>query len=359
MPHFTLPADGLYHLVPIGEFPHRPSGVAQVIDETACAAMVRHFAEEARQPEFAGLLMDFDHFSHDPQKPSEAAGWVTRLEARPDGVWGEIRWSDTGLAAVQGGRYRFVSPVFDRADMQEVEPSISPIRPFADSLSRPLRPLRPLRLARLALTNDPNLHGLTPLSNRLLSEPESVLGGPALPLGLPAAGTAADPVPKPNPKPKKDHMSTIATLLGLAPEASEDALAAGIEQLKNRVTELEQHNRSLLEAEFQTRFAQRVKPEVRAQIQEQFLANRAATILILEGVAAVSSPAPEPPLPDGSLYNRRQTHPPVTEPGCSQTRELRQREVEAYRAGHPGCAYDTAWNAVRATKPELFQESER
>jgi len=339
--------------VPLGEFPHRSSGVTQVIDAAACAAMVRQFAQAARPPEFAGLLMDFDHFSQDPQKPSEAAGWVTRLEARPDGVWGEIRWSDTGLAAVQGGRYRYVSPVFDRADLEEVASPPAPTPRCSDS---PFRSLRPLRLARLALTNDPNLRGLTPLSNRLGSEPESALGGPILPLGLSAADAAADPVPTPNLKQKTETMTKLTTLLGLAPEASEDALAAGIAQLQNRLTELEQHNRALLEAEFQTRFAPRLKPEARAQIQEQFLANRAATILILEGVAPVPNPAPEPPLADGSLYNRRQTHPPATGPGCGPTRELRQREVEAYRAGHPGCAYDTAWNAVRATKPELFQD---
>ena len=354
-PVFALPADGLYHLVPQGRFPHAEAGVIQVLDEPACRAIARRFAEEARQPGFAGLLVDFDHFSHDPAKPSEAAGWITRLEARAGGVWGEIRWSDKGERAVKGGRYRFVSPVFDAADLEEVAPAPGArdvpgsVPPLAQprSPSAP-RALRPRRLARLALTNDPNLKGMQPLTNRAAAP---VAARPPCP--DPSSGAAEGSIP--NTHLQTPSMNKIATLLGLAAEADENALLARVEQLKNRVAELEQANRTLLEAEFDTRFAHRVKPEARPRVKEQFLANRAGTLLILEGLADPPHPNPAAPPPDGSAFDRHHARHPGAPLAQTQPRELRNREVEAFRQAHR-CDYDTAWNAVRAAKPELFPD---
>jgi len=79
---FQMPADGWYQLAPLGEFVHAGAGVVQVVDTEACAAMVNRFAEEAGKANFAGLLVDFDHFSLDGEKRSEAAGWITELEKR-------------------------------------------------------------------------------------------------------------------------------------------------------------------------------------------------------------------------------------------------------------------------------------
>ena len=114
--------------------------------------MARTFAEEARQPNFPGLLVDFDHASHDPAQPTTAAGWISSLEPRDDGLYAQVRWSDLGHAALTGGRYRLASPVWNRADCDEW------CAPFGDD--RDALHLRPRRLDRLALTNDPNLPGL-------------------------------------------------------------------------------------------------------------------------------------------------------------------------------------------------------
>ena len=84
---FKLPGDGWYQVAPLGVFPHSAMAVVQVIDEVACVSIVNQFAEEAMGENFAGLLIDFDHFSLDAKNKSEAAGWVTTLEARlPEGV---------------------------------------------------------------------------------------------------------------------------------------------------------------------------------------------------------------------------------------------------------------------------------
>jgi hypothetical protein len=146
---FQTPADGWYQVAPMGEFGHAQAGLTQVVDAEACLAMVNRFAEEAKAPNFAGLLVDFDHFSLDGEKRSEAAGWITALQNRDGGLFAKIRWSDVGESAVKGGRYRFLSPVWNRADCVELGGGR----------------VRPVRLLNAAVTNDPNLKGMRPLSN--------------------------------------------------------------------------------------------------------------------------------------------------------------------------------------------------
>ncbi len=82
---FQVPADGWYQVAPLGEFAHAQAGVVQVVDAEACATMANRFAEEAKVANFAGLLVDFDHFSLDGEKRSEAAGWITDLAVRVPG----------------------------------------------------------------------------------------------------------------------------------------------------------------------------------------------------------------------------------------------------------------------------------
>ena len=155
-PDFRLPDDGWYHIAPLGEFAHAGAGVMQVIDQEACVAMAARFTADAKTPNFPGLLVDFDHFSLDGEKRSEAAGWIFGLENRENGLWAQIRWSDLGEEAVKGGRYRFLSPVWARTDCVDLGP---------DPMSG-LDRVRPVRILNAAVTNDPNLKGLVPLSNR-------------------------------------------------------------------------------------------------------------------------------------------------------------------------------------------------
>jgi hypothetical protein len=146
---FKMPNDGWYQLAPLGEFPHAVAGINQVVDVEACVAMVSRFNADGAIPNFAGLLVDFDHFSLDDRARSEAAGWIMGLEARATGLWANIRWSDVGEEAVKGGRYRFLSPVWARNDCVDLGNGR----------------VRPVRLLNAAVTNEPNLKGLVALSN--------------------------------------------------------------------------------------------------------------------------------------------------------------------------------------------------
>ena len=99
---FKMPDDGWYQFAPLGEFPHEGADVVQVVDTEACTAMVARFNADAAVANFAGIMLAFDQFSMDIGQRSEAAGWVTDLESRDTGLWGQIRWSDIGEAAVKG-----------------------------------------------------------------------------------------------------------------------------------------------------------------------------------------------------------------------------------------------------------------
>lgn len=145
---FSVPADGWIHIAPIGNHSH-PKGLMQVIDRKSVEAMVSNFDKRKESdPKFPGVLVDFDHFSQSGDKPSEAAGWIENLQRRDDGLWAKVRWSDVGEKAVNGGRYRLVSPVWLRKNCETLDNN----------------EIRPLVLDSVALTNEPNLKGLTPLT---------------------------------------------------------------------------------------------------------------------------------------------------------------------------------------------------
>ncbi len=44
-------------------------------------------------------------------RPSPARGWITAMEARSDGIWGKVDWTEVGRELVEGRAYRKLSPV--------------------------------------------------------------------------------------------------------------------------------------------------------------------------------------------------------------------------------------------------------
>ncbi len=158
-----------------GVFPNAAAGVDQVFDAIGFNTLVASFDAKAYRPNFPGLLIDFDHFSYDTSKPSNAAGWS---HARPgslridgDRLLLKSRWTDEGAEALRTGRYRLCSPVFNRCEQLGG------------------KRVRPIELESVALTNQPNMRGMEPIANRLIfnreltfTSPRSRVGGEPLTL---------------------------------------------------------------------------------------------------------------------------------------------------------------------------------
>ena len=154
--NFQHPADGWYHIEAIGEHPNAEAGVVQVIDAAAVESIVNRFNAAAAAGKLSHgheMLIDHEHFKHDSDKETRAFGWLTRLENRADGIYGQIRWTATGKPAVDGGDYRFFSTEYAPADLEEVGGVKNRVRPLA--------------LDGLTLTNEPNNKGQRPITNRI------------------------------------------------------------------------------------------------------------------------------------------------------------------------------------------------
>lgn len=282
----TLPADGWYHVVPIGEFYVKLDDgrkVLQVIDQKAIKAMLdRKLLED-------DLLVDYEHFSYDADKTSEAAGWLKELEVRVDGLWARIEWTDAGEPAVKNKRYRFVSPVWYPEDCEPVENKANA--------------LRPLRLDTIALTNAPNLKGMRPLSNR---------------------GAGNDPLVNSHTATKGKQMKQVCALLGLSTDASEESVVEKVTALQNRAADADALKNRAETAEGKLKAAETKQLETdadafcdehaehignRETIRAQFIANREGT----EAMFAAMKTAAAKPTGTAPIHNRQQ--PAGKEPG--------------------------------------------
>lgn len=329
---FQMPADGFYPLVPRGEFPH-PTGVLQVIDDSACAAMLNRFGQEAATPNFAGLLLDYDHFSQDTDKSSEAAGWILKLENRADGLYGLIRWAGAGEEKVRSGAFRFVSPVWNREECESLGGN----------------KVRPLRLANCALTNDPNMKGIKPLTNRAGES------------GVTDAGQSG------GKESTMDYKSELLALLGLPADATDEQIAAAKavkagelenackdrDAMKNRAetaeTKVKAFEQERLEAEVEKDLDEHQAVIAnRAEVKAQLLTNREGTLKTLRAIKPPA--APEAPK---ALRNRDGGVPPaeleVEKRGSERAafiEELRLKNRLSHAQAHALAA---------SLKPELFK----
>ena len=136
---FQHPADGWYQIEVPGEHLNAGSGVLQVIDAAAVDSIVNRFNQEAAAYEpqhgtpFPGMLVDHEHFKHDPDKETIAYGWLMRMENRDGKPFGQIRWTNTGKPAIDGledGRRNMV-PVAMRQTAKTTDAIVHTLAPDA------------------------------------------------------------------------------------------------------------------------------------------------------------------------------------------------------------------------------------
>jgi len=322
---FMMPPDGWYQFAPMGEFPHAGADVIQVVDAEACTAMSARFKADAAVANFAGLLIDFDHFSMDGSQRSEAAGWVTDMESRDTGLWGKIRWSDIGEEAVKGGRYRFLSPVWARSDCVDLGGGR----------------IRPVRMINAALTNDPNLKGLSPLSNA------------STPLSTGKQQTIRENM-------MKRVIEQLTNHLGLAADATEALIleklgglltVAAVTELQNSLTALQGKydglivNLKAVEGELVNRhmadFEGVISEVAKPFWAEQLVSNRAGALAALGDLRDLAGKEEVPPTPGKEttrkpLHNRATARP--IPPGQGSGADGDSKAVKIRNRAHEICA---------------------
>lgn len=176
-----------------GEFPHAGAGVVQVVDDAALDAVA------GQEIPAGGILLDFDHYSDLTEEeraalaamgivlPSEAAGWLKRFARRGDKVFAEAELTPKGAESVEGKEYRFTSPTFDWAGLEDLGGGR----------------VRPVHVEKVGLTNEPNMkaigailanRGRYPLANKDEDVEWRMIGGHPVPIedGEPGAGGAGD-----------------------------------------------------------------------------------------------------------------------------------------------------------------------
>jgi len=338
-------------LAPKGEFPITLGNkhYIQVIDAEAVALLANSLAQCGP----SGALLDYDHFSHDSNHPSEAAGWIKELQARGDGLWGRVEFTDKGADAVRNRRYIFVSPTWNFGDCQAIN----------------AKNIRPTRLRNAALTNAPNLIGIRPIVNRL---PADAAQGPA----------GADPA-EPQQGVQMDYKAKLIAMLGLPAEATDEQIAAALDEKNasaartappptpdqaaaNRETAALRAERDTLK----NRVAELEKSQIEAQVEKDLddhkavIVNRAAAKAVLlanreNGLAMLK--ALRNPDAGQALHNRADARTPsanAVEGDSAASLAEKQRTAVLIIKNREKCTNTAAWNIARQEKPELFRPAE-
>lgn len=124
-------------LLPLGSFSGRDGRGPYRLDDQSAAQKV--IAATLALAAGAELPIDYDHQSDFAAVPgvggtAPAAGWIKELQARPDGIWARVEWTEAGATKLKAKEYRYISPVFTHTKSGEVA-----------------------LLLRAGLTNNPNL----------------------------------------------------------------------------------------------------------------------------------------------------------------------------------------------------------
>jgi phage I-like protein len=262
-------------LCPVGEW--KTGEKAQHCTEEALQGVCKRW-QAAGSPE---ILVDFEHQAEaGGTSDTSAAAWATNLRVEPGkGLVADFRMTDLGAEAVSNRRLRFLS--------------------VAWGLDRKTR--EPVELYSIALTNKPNIP-VEPVLN------------------------------KDNPQtPKDPNMDKLKSLLGLAPDATEEDIASAVAALKTRLDELES---AAADAEAET-FAETNKAKAdKAVLKAQYLANKEVAKAIVEAIPEPKAPAaPEAPQ---QILNKAGAKTPARSPLEKVANCKTPEERVAYMQAHRG-----------------------
>ncbi|WP_339863209.1 phage protease [Paremcibacter congregatus] len=202
-------------LLPLGNFsgsdgrgPYQINDPKTVIEMTAAHSVGRD------------LPVDYDHqteFANKNGKPAPAAGWIKEFDAREDGIYGRIEWTEKAAAAIQAKEFRYISPVFFHTKDGRIGRIDS-----AGLTNKPNLQMKALSSQQQTLGNDMNLNKLLIKLFGLADDatPEQIS---AHAQGLVEGDDQA-----------KAAMSTLTTALGLGAEATTDDLVKAVQSVQEK-----------------------------------------------------------------------------------------------------------------------------
>jgi phage I-like protein len=162
-----------------------------MVDEVSLNSMVAAFRSRG-----IDLVIDYEHQSLNGER-APAAGWIKDLEARTDGLWARVDWTQQAREYLAQREYRYFSPVL------RLDPETR----------------RPMALMHVGLTNVPAINHLPPLVARWGGDAKASreINPLDLELGIPVM--EMDSV-KEEPK----MVEKLKRLMGLTPEVEEGAI---------------------------------------------------------------------------------------------------------------------------------------
>ncbi len=184
----TFPAYGRY---PVGGIVEgAPPDAEFVFDAAAAKAVIAAFRAEQKRADWPGVLVDREHFSTDPDKPSDAMAWAKDIRQEADGsIWTRWEFTEPGRRLWDGKVLVSRSPLF--------------------ACVRAGRDYRPVALKSIAMTNTPHFAELSTLAAARAAEANTETQG-------------------------EIQMQKILEALGLAEGATEEDALAAIQGLKDR-----------------------------------------------------------------------------------------------------------------------------
>jgi phage I-like protein len=162
-----------------------------MVDEASLTSMVAAFRSRG-----IDLVIDYEHQSLNGER-APAAGWIKDLEARGDGLWARVDWTQQAAEYLAQREYRYFSPVL------RLDPETR----------------RPLALMHVGLTNVPAINHLPPLVARWGGEAKAA--GELAPVGL---ALGARRLEMDSLKEKAKMVEKLKRLMGLTPEVEEGAV---------------------------------------------------------------------------------------------------------------------------------------
>jgi phage I-like protein len=318
---YELPEDGFLQLVPIGRAPNAledGTPIMQVVDEQAIAAMLNRAVKAGGR-----LLIDDEHFSRDPEKSTDAMGWLTlsteTLEARADGLYGKPDLTPKGMEALTNGVKLFISPEFPAPPSDGIQ-----------ELSKGV--YRPLSVVGFGLTNRPNFRTAKPLANRDHDKPNQnkTMLKPLVADLLGVTETELDALPE---DALKNRFKVVKDSIADGTKAKSDLVALQNRQADEFITS---HDAIIPKND-----------AMRDHLKKTFLANRE----LAEGmVNAFKTAKQDPAAARGErkpLHNRADAKVPADQSDADTKVKALHNRAQRYRDQHK-VSYEKALAAVRA-----------